>query len=115
MYCLQEVMSTFEQGQRLQLDVLRVAVPGAALRLLGLLLERPLRERVNAVDERARHPGWRVLRFSSVRTVLSHALVTHQDTTLTLGPHEAARTHLYTFTSALLALCFLVLASSRPS
>lgn len=47
---------TFEKGQSLQLDVLVVPVPGAALRLLGLLLERPLGEGVDPIDEgRRRH------------------------------------------------------------
>lgn len=60
---------TFEGRQRLQLDILRVPVPRAALRLLRLLLERSLGERIDAVDERRRH-GPRTL--LSTRHKVSH-------------------------------------------
>lgn len=42
---------TFEQRQLLELDILRVAVAGGALRLLGLLLEGSLGEGVYPVHE----------------------------------------------------------------
>lgn len=45
---------TFQQRQRLELHILRVAVPRGALRLLSLFLERPLRERVDPIHERSR-------------------------------------------------------------
>lgn len=50
-------MLTFKERQSLELDILAVPIPGATLALLRLLLKRPLRERVNAIDERTRHPG----------------------------------------------------------
>ncbi|KYB26643.1 hypothetical protein TcasGA2_TC033586 [Tribolium castaneum] len=52
---------TFEQRQRLQLHVLRVPVPGAALRLFRLLLERALGEGIDPIDERrGRHAGYSI-------------------------------------------------------
>lgn len=42
---------TFEQWQLLKLDILRVAIAGGALRLLGLLLEGSLGEGVYPVHE----------------------------------------------------------------
>lgn len=45
---------TFQQGKGLQLDVLRIPVPRAALRLLRLLFQRPLGKRIDPIDERRR-------------------------------------------------------------
>lgn len=51
---IQLIGPTFEQGQCLQLNILRVAVSRRALRLLGFFLQRPLGERVNSVHKSSR-------------------------------------------------------------